>query len=79
MYILMENSSAYSKISGSLWQYNRDEPALDGNSAIIRFTANNNNSNSFEFNHQITGKTGNSGIKIVEIMVPLKYLILRFL
>ena len=79
MHILIEKSSAYSKTSGSLWLHNRDEPALDEISDIIDFLTNNNNSNSFEFNHQITGKTGNAGIKIIEIMVPLKHLILRFL
>ena len=33
-----------------------------------------NNTISFKFKQQITGKTGNSGSKDVEIMVPLKYL-----
>ena len=44
------------------------------NLTIIDFPADNNNSNSFEFKQQITGKTGNGGTKNVEIMVPLKYL-----
>ena len=44
MYNLIENSDAYSKTSGSLWQYCRDETALNANSEIIDFPANNNNS-----------------------------------
>ena len=74
MFNLIKYNDAYSKTSGSLWQYYRDEPALDANDNIIDFRANNNNSNSFKFKQQITGATGNVGTKVVEIMVPLKYL-----
>ena len=71
---LIEYSNAYSKTSGSLWQYYRDEPAMDANCKIIDFLANKNNNNSFKFKHQIiTEKTGNDGTKDVEIIVPLKY------
>ena len=49
MYNLIEYSNAYSKTSGSLWQYYRDEPATDKNGDIINFPANNNNSTSFRF------------------------------
>ena len=49
MYNLIECSDAYSKISGSLWQYYRDEPALDANDGIIDCPANNNNIDSFKF------------------------------
>ena len=38
------------------------------------FLTNNNNSNSFKFEQQITGQTRNGGAKDVEVMVPLKYL-----
>ena len=31
MYNLIEYSDAYLKISGNLWQYYRDEPALNAN------------------------------------------------
>ena len=55
----------------SLWQYYRDESALDNNGSITDFPAN-NNSISFKFKQQITGQ--NSGTRDVEIMVPLKYL-----
>ena len=79
MYKLTESSYAYSTISGSLRQYYRDEPALNNNGEIIDFPNNNNNNNnnnsvSFKFKPQITGQTGNSGTKDVEIMIPLKYL-----
>ena len=73
-YNLIEYSSTNSKTSGSLWQYKKDEPALEGNDNIIDFPANNNNNNSFELKQQIAGQTGNGGTKDVEIMVPLKYL-----
>ena len=72
MYNLIEYSDAYSKTSGSLWQYHRDEPALNANDEIIDFPANSNNSASFRFTQQISGQTGNGGTKDVEIMVPLK-------
>ena len=46
MYNLIEYSNNYSKTSGSLWQYYRDEPALtdtgapdksSGNSALFKY------------------------------------------
>ena len=42
-------SGAYLKKLGRLWQYYRDEPALNVNGGIINFPANNNNSASFKF------------------------------
>ena len=48
-YNLIEYSDAYTKTSGSLWQYYGDEPAIDNNCGIIDFPANNNNSVSFKF------------------------------
>ena len=74
MYNLVEYSNAYSKTSGSLWQYYREVPALDNNHNIIDFPANNNNSIFSKFKQQITGQTRNGDTKDVEIMVPLKYL-----
>ena len=74
MYNLIEYSDAYMKTSGSLWQYYRNEPALDNNNNIIDFPANNNNSISFKIKQQIIRETGNGGTKDVEIMVPLKYI-----
>ena len=74
MYNLIEYNDAYLKISESLWQRYRDEPALEDNNNIIDFPANNNKSTSFKFKQQITVQTGNGSTKDVEIMVPLKYL-----
>ena len=61
---LIEYIDNYSKTSGSLWQYYRDEP-------------NNNLKDSESFNSKlkITGKTPDDRItKDVEIIAPLKYL-----
>ena len=44
------------KKSRNLWQYYRDEPALQNNN-IVDFPINNNNSISFKFKQQITGQT----------------------
>ena len=45
VYNLIEHSNADSKTSGSLWQYYRDEPAIDANGNIVDFPANDNYSN----------------------------------
>ena len=37
MYNMIEFSIAYSKTSGRLWQYYRDQPALHNNNSIIDF------------------------------------------
>ena len=74
MYNLIEYSDAYLKTSGGLWQYYRDELALDTNDNFIHFPDKSNNSNSFKFKQQITVQTGNGGTNDVEIMAPLKYL-----
>ena len=67
MYNLIEYSDNYFKASGSLWQYNRDEPAID-------FLASNNNSFSLNFKGKITGQTGDNGTKVIDVMISLKYL-----
>ena len=41
---LLDYSNIYSETSGTLWQYHRDEPALDNNDAITDFPAYNNDS-----------------------------------
>ena len=64
MYNLIEYSDNYSKTSGTLWQYYRDE-------------RNNNftGSESLKFKIKIIGDTPNDlDKKNVEIIVPLKYL-----
>ena len=64
MYNVIEYSDNYSKISGSLWQYYKDEP----NDNIA-------DSESFNSKVKITGKTPDDGnTKNVEMIVPLKYL-----
>ena len=64
MHNLIEYSDNYSKTSGSLWQYYKDDP----NDNITQ-------SESFKSKIKITGKTPAAGnTKDVEIIVPLKYL-----
>ena len=64
MYNLIEYSDNYSKTSGGLWQYYKDEP--NGNLA---------NSESFKSKVKITGNTpANLNTIVVEIIVLLKYL-----
>ena len=65
-YNLIEYRDSYLNTSGSLWQYYRDEPALNANGEVIDFPANNNNSVSFKFKQQITGQTGNGATKDVK-------------
>ena len=63
MHNLIECSDNYSKTSGSLWQYYKDDP----NDNIA-------NSKSFKSKIKITGKTRDDGnTKNAEIVVPLKY------
>ena len=64
MYNLLEYSDNYSKTSGSLWQYYKDDP-----------NDNLTDSESFKSTVKITRNTPNNGnTKDVEIIVPLKYL-----
>ena len=64
MYDVTEYSDNFSKTSGSLWQYYKDDP-------------NNNLTDSELFNSKVkvTGETpADRNTKDVEIIVPLKYL-----
>ena len=54
MYNLVEYSHEYSKTSGNLWQYCRDEPALN-NFEIAEFNADNATTDSFKLKQKITG------------------------
>ena len=75
MYNLIEYSDNYSKTSGSLWNYYRNEPFLIANGAIADFPANNNNSASVKFKTKIAGRIDeNVNTKNIKIRVPLKYL-----
>ena len=85
MYNLLEYHKNYSKTSGSLWNYYRDElidEANDDNGPNKNVI----NSNSFKYKISITGSTYNvaatagdydankEGTKKIEIAVPLKHL-----
>ena len=70
MYNLIEYSDSYSKISRSLWQHDRDEPAVADAGAIANFHAA-DNSALFKFKKRITYGTDDDGARNVEIMVPL--------
>ena len=73
MYSLIEYSDNYSKISGSLWQYCKDIPAVNNDGGIVNFNRA-NATDSFNFKTKITDQANNNGIINVEIMIPLKYL-----
>ena len=73
MYNLIEYSDNYSKTSGSLWQYYRDEPCINNDGVVIDIP-NDRDSASFKSKQKITGQTENDGKKDVQIMVSLKYL-----
>ena len=65
MFNLIEYSDSYSKTSGSLWQYYKNDP----NDNITQ-------SESFKSKIKITGKIpAASNTKYIEIIAPLKYLI----
>ena len=53
MFNLIEYNDNYSKTSGILWQYCRDEPVLADNGTIVDFTANNADINSFKIKQKI--------------------------
>ena len=71
MYSLIEYSDNYSKTSEGLWQYYREEPALNDARALDNSSG---NRASFNCKQKITGSTKNNGTKNVEKMVPLNYL-----
>ena len=62
-YKLIEYSDNYSKTSGILWKYCRDEPAVDDNGAIADFTEANAITDSFKIKQKIINKTGDNGTK----------------
>ena len=73
LYKLIEHSDNYSEISGSVWQFKRDDVPANNAEMII------NNSPSFKYKAALLGKTehhnnGESFVKDSEIVVPLKYL-----
>ena len=73
MYNLIEYSDNYSDMSGSLWQFKRDEVTDKDVDLTI------NNSQSFKYKAALLGKTANhydgkSFLKDAKIAVPLKHL-----
>ena len=66
----------YSRTSEILWEYCRDQPALNPTDNAIDFNADNATTDSFKIKEKITRKIGNNGTKNVKIMVLLKYLII---
>ena len=73
MYNSIEYSNNFSKTSGSLWQYYRDEPFFDDNGAISDFPVYDNNIGLFKFKTKLAGRIGNNGTKDVKFRAPLKY------
>ena len=73
MYNLIEYIDNYSRTSGSLWQYYRDEQIIDNNGNIINFL-HDPDSPSFKYKEKITPQTGDNGRKCVQIMAPLIHL-----
>ena len=73
MYNLIEYSSNYSEITGSLWFYYKDE-AFNFNADI----ANDDNFKSFKYKAKLLGNTAAGGangiLRNATIAVPLKYL-----
>ena len=66
MYNLIEYSDNYSKASGILWQYCRNEPAINSTSGDhLYFNAANATTNTFKIKEKITFETGDDGTKIL--------------
>ena len=72
MYNLVEYSDNYSKVSGSLWQYHRDEPFLIDNDAIADFPADGNNRALFKFKTKIADKLENTSYRNYEFCNRIK-------
>ena len=64
---LIEYSDNYSDISGSLWQFKRDEIATNANVC-------NANNSSFKYNSSLIGNVAADGKKSAKTAVPFKYL-----
>ena len=73
LYNSVEHSDNYSKTSGNVWYYHKDEPVLTDDAAIVYFTGN-NASDWFNPNEKMTGQRSKTSTKDVEIMMPWKYL-----
>ena len=65
MYNLIEYSDNYSKISGSLWQYCKEIPAINNAGNIVDFDGA-NATDSSNFKTKITGKTNDDRILMLK-------------
>ena len=76
VYNLVEYSKNYSKTTGSLWNYYRDEPNSGLGDDYNNISYSIKNSKSFDYKTSITGKLGdnNRTKENVKIVVPFKYL-----
>ena len=73
MYNLIKYSNNYSKTSGGLCQYYRDEP-ITNDAAVIVDVINNGDGNLLNFKQNLTDHMSTGSTKDDEIMVPLKHL-----
>ena len=79
MYNLIEYSDNYSKTSGILWQYCREEITLNfANDDTVYINAGNATSNLIKIKEKVTGKADSYDTKDVEIMAPYHWNILIF-
>ena len=69
MYNLIEYSGNYSKTSGSLWKYYRDEPFIGDDRNITDIP--DPDTTSINYKQKIASQTGNNGRIDVQIMVLL--------
>ena len=74
MYNLIEYINNYSKTTGNLWQYYRDELVLNNAGGVIDFPDVDNISTVLKFKQKITGRTGNHWTNHIQMIVSLKYL-----
>ena len=74
MYNLIEYINNYSKTTGNLWQYYRDELVLIYAGGVIDFPDVDNISTVLKFKQKITGRTGNHWTNHIQMIVSLKYL-----
>ena len=75
MYNLIEYCNNFSKTSGSLWEYYRDEPAFTDAGSFGNFPV---NSTLLKFTQNVTSQTCNmcnDGTRDVKLMLTLKCLI----
>ena len=63
MYNLIEYKDSYSKTSGGLWKYYRNETALTDAGTIKDFHVGDDKIASFKLKQIMTGKTTNAGTK----------------